>query len=155
MAKIVTGDRVAKQARLRIGCTAAIFNPTRDKILLTRRSDNGLWCLPGGGMDAGETAAECCEREVWEETGLMVKAKRLIGIYTTPHVLVEYRDGTKAQIVAMLFEVEIIGGQAGLSNEVTEYGYFNADESAKLELMYHHRERVADIFAQREAAFIK
>lgn len=155
MAKIVTGDRVTRHARLKVGCAAAIFNATRDKILLTRRSDNGLWCLPGGGMDPGESAAECCEREVWEETGLMVKVKRLIGIYTTPHVLIEYRDGNRVQIVSMLFEVEVIGGHAGLSNEVTEYGYFGPDEAAKLDLMYHHRERVTDIFANPQEAIIK
>ncbi len=36
---------------------------------LTRRADNGQWCLPGGHVDPGETVAESCRREVEEETG--------------------------------------------------------------------------------------
>jgi ADP-ribose pyrophosphatase YjhB (NUDIX family) len=44
-----------------LGCSAAIFDE-RGRILLTRRADNGQWCLPGGRMESGESAAEACER---------------------------------------------------------------------------------------------
>jgi 8-oxo-dGTP pyrophosphatase MutT (NUDIX family) len=43
-----------------------------ERLLLTKRSDNGQWCLPGGGIDPGERPAEAAEREVLEETGLTV-----------------------------------------------------------------------------------
>jgi 8-oxo-dGTP pyrophosphatase MutT (NUDIX family) len=49
-----------------------VFDEERTKVLLTRRTDNGRWCLPGGGIDSGESAAEACEREALEETGLVV-----------------------------------------------------------------------------------
>jgi len=68
-------------------------------------------------MDPGESADETCVREVLEETGLEVKVTRLVGIYTSPHILVEYPDGSKTQPVAFSFEAEVIGGQLGLSDE--------------------------------------
>lgn len=81
MAKLVYGERIGRDARLRIGCSAVIFDAARERILLTRRTDNGQWCLPGGAMDAGESLEEACIREVWEETGLRVKVKRNMGIH--------------------------------------------------------------------------
>jgi uncharacterized protein (TIGR00299 family) protein len=55
-----------------------IFDEAIEKILMTQRSDNIRWCLPGGGMDPGESASETCIREVMEETGLEVRVIRLI-----------------------------------------------------------------------------
>ena len=69
MTQILYGERIGKQGKIRLGCSAAIFDE-HGRILLTRRADNGQWCLPGGGMESGESAAEACEREVLEETGL-------------------------------------------------------------------------------------
>src|SRR5690349_21801151 len=60
MAKIIQGERIGKLGKLVIGCSALIFDEKREKILLTRRSDNGRWCLPGGHMEAGESVAEAC-----------------------------------------------------------------------------------------------
>ncbi|HEY9603262.1 MAG TPA: NUDIX domain-containing protein, partial [Allocoleopsis sp.] len=82
MVKIARGDRIGKSGKITLGCSAAVFDPTRQKLLLTRRTDNGRWCLPGGRMDAGEEAAEACIREVLEETGLHVRIERLIGVYS-------------------------------------------------------------------------
>ena len=43
------------------------------KVLLIKRRDFGVWLLPGGGIDAGESAAEAAVREAQEETGLEVE----------------------------------------------------------------------------------
>lgn len=40
MAEIITGDRVGENGTIRVGCSAAIFDKNREKILLTRREDN-------------------------------------------------------------------------------------------------------------------
>jgi ADP-ribose pyrophosphatase YjhB (NUDIX family) len=53
----VYGDRIGKTAALGVGCNAVIFDLKRQRVLLARRADNGWWCLPGGFMEAGETAA--------------------------------------------------------------------------------------------------
>ena len=77
---IIFGSRVGRQGKVRLGCSAVLFDRTKQKVLLTHRTDNGLWCLPGGMVDPGETVAECCEREVLEETGLKVRVIHLTGV---------------------------------------------------------------------------
>ena len=135
MSQVVYGERFGKQGELRVGCSATIFDEKREKVLLTKRADNGRWCLPGGHMESGESAAEACEREVLEETGLKVRVKRLIGVYSDPDQLVIYRDGKKAFFVIMSFEADIIEGQLGLSDETTDVGYFSL---AEMELSLIH-----------------
>lgn len=142
--RIVHGERIGQQGALRIGCSATIFDETRSKVFLTRRSDNGEWCLPGGMMEAGESVEEACLREVFEETGLRVRATRLIGVYSSPHRLVIYPDGNRAQYVVLNFEVEIITGEPSLSNETTAFGYFSLAEIAALEMLDQHAERIMD-----------
>lgn len=155
MAKIIERDRIGKTAPLKVGCAAAVFDDSGKKLLLTVRSDNGQWCLPGGGMEPGESAAEACEREVLEETGLEVTADKLIAIYTSPHRIMAYADGNAFQYVSLLFSASVTGGALGLSDETTDVGYFTQDEIADLDLMPNHIERIPDIFAEQTAAFIR
>jgi ADP-ribose pyrophosphatase YjhB (NUDIX family) len=154
MTQVLYGPRLAKQGKIRLGCSAAIFDEQR-RILLTRRADNGQWCLPGGRMESGESAAEACEREVFEETGLHVRVKRLVGIYSHPDQLVVYPDGNKAHIVALHFEAEIINGELGLSNETTDFGYYTVQELEGLEFLGRHKERILDTFENHPEALIK
>ncbi len=154
MTQVLYGPRLGKQGKLRLGCSAAIFDDER-RILLTRRADNGLWCLPGGALESGESAAEACEREVFEETGLRVHVKRLVGVYSHPDQLVIYPDGNKAFIVALHFEVEVTGGELGLSNETTDFGYFTLDEMQDLEFLGRHKERIIDTLGNYPEALIK
>src|SRR5579863_4974692 len=114
MSTIVQGERVGKQGRLFIACCAVVYGPEPRTILMTRRNDNGRWCLPGGHMEPGESATEACAREVWEETGLRVRVGRLIGVYTTPHLLVEYPDGNRVQLVSFLFEATVADEEASV-----------------------------------------
>ena len=154
MTKVLYGERIGRQGEIRLGCSAALLDE-RGRVFLTRRTDNGQWCLPGGGMESGESAAEACEREVWKETGLRVRVKRLVGVYSHPDQLVVYTDGNKAQIVALHFEVEIIDGQPALSDETTDFGYFTLDEIEGLEMFGRHRERLIDTVERHAAALIK
>lgn len=155
MARIITGHRVGKNGTIRVGCSAIIFDQQREKVLLTRREDNNQWCLPGGGMEPGESASETCVREVEEETGLQVTIKRLIGVYTTPHQLIVYRDGNKFQLVALCFEAEIVGGELRLSCETTEYGYFSYQEIQKLDLLLNHMPRIEDAYSGEMTTYIR
>lgn len=155
MAKIVYGERIGKLGQITLGCSAAIFDATRQKLLLTRRTDNGRWCLPGGRMDAGENAAEACTREVLEETGLQVSIERLIGVYSNPNFIIEYADGERCHSVALHFEATPIAGTLSISEETTEYGYFYLNQIASMDVMEHHLERIQDTFTPQISAFIR
>lgn len=151
MSQVLFGNRLGKEGQLRVGCCAVIFDADREKVLLTQRTDNGRWCLPGGAMESGESATEACEREVFEETSLKVKAKRLIGVYSNPDQLVVYNDGTKVFMVVLSFEAGIVDGELSLSNETTAFGYFSLAEMESMPMHGEHKSRVKDAFLGGEA----
>jgi ADP-ribose pyrophosphatase YjhB (NUDIX family) len=51
------------------------------RILLIQRADNGLWAMPGGGFEVGETPAEGAVREALEETGVLCRPVALVGVF--------------------------------------------------------------------------
>ncbi len=155
MVQVIRGERIGRQGKLMVGCVAVVFDEARERVLLTRRTDNGRWCLPGGQMEPGESAEECCLRELWEETGLRGRVLRLIGLYSDPDMLLAYPDGNRFHLVSLSFEVERLEGDLALSNETTAFGYFTPDEMAALDIMEHHRSRLADAFANQPAAFVR
>jgi ADP-ribose pyrophosphatase YjhB (NUDIX family) len=92
---------------------------------------------------------------VLEETGLGVVVKRLVGVYSHPDQLTIYPDGNKVQIVALHFETEIVGGELGLSDETSDFGYFTMEEIEELEMLGRHKERISDTLARQSEAFIR
>ena len=44
MTQVLFGPRLGKEGKLRVGCSATIFDEKREKVLLTQRTDNGRWC---------------------------------------------------------------------------------------------------------------
>lgn len=154
MAKIIMGERVAKDGRLGVGCSASIFDSSHEKVLLIRRADNGKWAVPGGYMQAGENFSEACTREVLEETGLKVTVKRLIGVYTSSNILLEYPDGNKWQLVVLHFEATVITGELTTSDESVELGFFSLDDITNLNMSNLDRQRVVDGFSGKYQANI-
>ncbi|MGB3633832.1 MAG: NUDIX hydrolase [Rubrobacteraceae bacterium] len=63
----------------KVDVRAAVFR--EDQLLLVRETEDGLWSLPGGWADVGETAAEATVRETYEESGYRVRAVKLISAY--------------------------------------------------------------------------
>lgn len=64
---------------IRPGCRAIITDG--NKILLSHELNTGMYLIPGGGLEKGETLEECCKREVAEETGYTVNVgKQLLKI---------------------------------------------------------------------------
>jgi len=155
MCNLIYGDRIGTDARLLPVAVTIIFDETGENVLLTQRTDNGRWCLPGGAMDPGESAEEACVREAMEETGLDVRVTRLVGIYTSPDVIIEYADGDRCQVVAITFGAKVIGGELRLSDGTTDYGYFPVDSLDKVDLMEYHLEPIRDAVKNLPAAISK
>jgi len=153
--KVVYGDRIGKEGMLRLGCSAVLFSDDRQQVLLTRRTDNGQWCLPGGKIDPGESVAEGCEREVFEETGLKVRVTRLTGIYSNPNQLTVYPDGNKAHVIVLNFEVEKVSGELGLSDETIDVKFYSVAEAEQMDLFHNHAEHIHDMLIGNNRAVIK
>ncbi len=154
MVKVLSGDRIGKEGRLGIGCSAFVFDSKREKVLLIQRTDDGKWAVPGGGMMAGESLTEACQREVFEETGLTVKVNRLLSVYTSPHRLLTYPDGNKWQPVNLHFETEIVDGKLTVNEEATSFGFFSPAETDSLDMHGMDRMRVQDGFAGKPETII-
>jgi ADP-ribose pyrophosphatase YjhB (NUDIX family) len=149
MVKVISGERIAKDGSLAIGCSAFIFDTKREKVLLIQRTDDGKLAVPGGAMRAGESITEACERETLEETGLKIKANRLLSVYTSPHRLLTYPDGNKWQPVVLHFEAEIVEGELTINEEAIAFGFFSLLETENLDMHGMDRMRVGDGFKSK------
>ena len=68
----------------KVDVRGAVFDG--EKLLFVRESEDECWTLPGGWADVGETPSRAVEREVQEESGIEVRAERLIGVYDANRV---------------------------------------------------------------------
>jgi len=134
---------------------AAIIRNEQGQILLQRRSDNGLWGLPGGSVEIGESVRQAIVREVEEETGLRVEIERLIGVYSDPAVqIVRYPDGNVVHYISTLYACRILGGSLRTCAETLELDYFDPG-APPANLVPMHRIRIADALANQAEAFIR
>ena len=69
-----------------------IYNEAENKILLEKRTDNGMWCVPGGAIELGETLEEALRREVKEETFLDIFNPRLFDVRANVHMVYPNQD---------------------------------------------------------------
>ena len=68
--EIVGDNYLGKWNKTRTACRGIVIE--NSKILLSYETVTGQWMIPGGGLEEGESEAECCIREVAEETGTLV-----------------------------------------------------------------------------------
>ncbi|WP_030491520.1 NUDIX hydrolase [Micromonospora chokoriensis] len=124
------------------------------RVLLIRRTDNGLWALPGGAQDFGEYIAETAVRETCEETGVEVKVTGVIGIYTNPNHLVEYSDGEVRQQFSICFRGQYVGGEPTTSDESSAARWVAEDELDKLSTHPSMRLRIDHGIGERSKPYI-
>ncbi len=112
-----------------LGVNVALVEDGR--VLLTRREDFDVWCLPGGAVASGETVAEAAVRETREETGLDVALDRLVGVYFQ-----------STGIHTCVFTAHAVGGSLRADpSEVTEIRRFGRAE-LPAEIMWWYRLRI-------------
>ncbi len=119
------------QTTPQIGVDAMVLEA--GKVLVIQRSDNGLWCMPGGAAEVGETLAQAAERELREETGMEGKARRVLGLFDSRL----WHSGMKRHMVHIVFLVERIAGTPTRSSESLDVAYFAETELPPLS--YGHR----------------
>lgn len=94
-----------------------------DQLLLIKRHDNGLWAIPGGAVEMGETPAETAVRELWEEVQVQGKVTRLIGLFVSRL----WGSRIKVQLLHHVFQGEIVAGTPQPTPEATAVDFFAED----------------------------
>ncbi len=105
------------QDQFLIGVTGIIFNEKNEILLFKHVYRAHSWSLPGGYMKAGEHPREGIEREIFEESGLVVSADEMLKTRTD-------RDSARLDIC---YVGAFIGGDFKPTHEVIEYGFFKQD----------------------------
>ena len=105
------------QERFLVGVTGIIFNEKNEILLFEHTYRSHAWSLPGGYLKAGEHPREGLEREIKEESGLVVSVDEPLKTRTD-------RDSARLD---MCYTGILIGGDFVSTHEVSEYGFFSMD----------------------------
>jgi len=116
-----------------LSVSASVF---RDgKVLLARRARpplDGLWSLPGGLVEAGETMADAAAREVLEETGVSAD---IGGVADVIEVILTDDDGSvRRHYVILSFAARWIAGDGEPNDEVSELAWVDPSALSSFEL---------------------
>ena len=121
------------------------------KILLQKRADKGTWGLPGGAIELGESALEALVREFYEETGIEVRAEKLLNVYTKYSD--SYPNGDEAQVLTILYLVSSetsISINFFTSDETLELGFFDHSDIQNIAIVnQQHQDMINDFFENK------
>lgn len=113
-----------------VPCVGALVYDESGRLLLIRRGREpgvGLWSVPGGRVEPGESLAAAVVREVFEETGLIVTAGPVVGEVERP--------GPGGVIYAITdLAVELVGGQLRPGDDAQDARFVDAAEIRRLPL---------------------
>ena len=102
------------------------------QVCLIKRNDNGLWALPGGCQNLGESPKQCAEREFAEETGFRIEVTQLLGVFSSTlykYVTYPYK---KNEFCHLLFLGRLLGGTGSASHETEAVEWFSQDTLPEL-----------------------
>lgn len=114
----------------KVDIRAAVFNE-KEEILLVKEKSDGHWSLPGGWADVGYSPKEVAVKEVREETGLDVRALRLLAVIDMskhPHPLIPF------YVYKFFILCERTGGEFNEVFDIEEKGFFKQDQLPPLSL---------------------
>lgn len=110
-----------------VGTGVAII--AEDEILLVRRANQpnqGLWAVPGGKVEYGETLAEAATREVKEETGLLVQLDEIIWVGES--------ISDDHHLVLIDFLGQAVGGDLQAADDASELKWVTIEDAYEMEL---------------------
>lgn len=113
------------------GAQVLVFR-TDGQVLFQRRQDNGLWELPAGSCEPGQSFSDAAVAELFEETGIQAQPKDLVpfGSLSDPNLhMLHYPNGDQVHAFAMCFYLpEWEGTVTPEAVEVAEIDFFPLDK---------------------------
>jgi len=120
----IVGTRVI----LITGALVLLFDEN-NRLLMQKRADNGLWGMPGGSMEPGETFEACAMRETAEETGLICQELEYWRHFSGKELFITYPNGDQAYIATIAFICRKWNGKMQVQKEeVTRQQFFALEE---------------------------
>jgi ADP-ribose pyrophosphatase YjhB (NUDIX family) len=147
-------DPGAPAANSLVVAASAVVTDGEGRILMQRRADSGLWALPGGGMEMGDSLPGTAVREVKEETGLDIEITGLVGTYTDPRHIIAYSDGEVRRQFNVCFTARVTGGSLKISDESTELRFVAPAELDALPMHFTQKLRLEHFLAHRTAPYL-
>ncbi|MFG2979235.1 NUDIX domain-containing protein [Streptomyces sp. NPDC048331] len=133
---------------------SAVVTDDKGRILLQKRSDSGLWALPGGGMEMADSLPGTAVREVKEETGLDVEITGLVGTYTDPRHVIAYTDGEVRRQFNVCFRARLVGGTLTVSDESLELRWVDPGDLGSLDMHHTQRLRLTHFLEDRDTPYL-
>ena len=120
------------------------------RVVLVKRAHppiQGHWSIPGGVLEVGEMVREAAVREAGEETGLIVEAGELLGVYD--RILREPEHRVQYHYVLVDFLCRPIGGELLAASDAAEVRWFRREELPALSLAEDTQDVIQKGFGKR------
>jgi 8-oxo-dGTP diphosphatase len=116
-----------------VPAVAAIILRDREILLIRRGGEPGagLWSIPGGSVELGETLEESLKREVREETGLEIMVGKLAGVH---NLVVREAGRIRFHYVILDYSADVISGEICAASDVTDCRWVRLDDLGQYEL---------------------
>lgn len=116
------------------------------RVLLVKRSKppgEGLWAIPGGRVELGETLQQAAEREIMEETGLTIQTKH--PVYTFEVIEPDDTGRPRFHYVIVDLIAEYVKGEINPSDDASEAGWITPQELERLPVSQTTREVLTNV----------
>lgn len=128
------------EKRFRIAVRGLIYNEASKVLILKRsrpaRGIEGIWELPGGGLDHGESVTKALEREIFEET-------QLNAIVKNPILVWDYCREDGVQIIGMTLKCQAVDNAVVLSDEHVAFAWVTLEELLTYEIFPELRDEIS------------
>lgn len=120
-------DGITGPSAPQVGVGAVVISD--GKVLLVKRGKDpgrGYWAIPGGGVELGESLAEAAEREIKEETGVIIRARE--PVYTFEVIQRGPEGHIRFHYVIVDLVADYLTGEPCPADDAHDAGWFSPDE---------------------------